>query len=207
MVDVVQLVRASDCGSECRGFESHLPPRINPARFISCRVSCFITALPFFQEGSSGSSPFPSSLNRTLCLGVNLMKGAHHQRIDHNRTADVKIPAQETYQEISALKSALIGRRQKGIPLQPRLMANIIDKLVSSLIRQPLLQYPSRTEHHMPLFKQSSCAPQQPPQPHISIIIIPYFHTFFIIKDSLMTLMTNDLNDHPQEDSEPSENG
>ncbi len=26
MVDVVQLVRASDCGSECRGFESHLPP-------------------------------------------------------------------------------------------------------------------------------------------------------------------------------------
>ena len=27
MVDVVQLVRASDCGSECRGFESHLPPR------------------------------------------------------------------------------------------------------------------------------------------------------------------------------------
>ena len=26
MVAVVQLVRASDCGSECRGFESHLPP-------------------------------------------------------------------------------------------------------------------------------------------------------------------------------------
>ena len=26
MVGVVQLVRASDCGSECRGFESHLPP-------------------------------------------------------------------------------------------------------------------------------------------------------------------------------------
>ena len=26
MVHVVQLVRASDCGSECRGFESHLAP-------------------------------------------------------------------------------------------------------------------------------------------------------------------------------------
>ena len=26
MVAVVQLIRASDCGSECRGFESHLPP-------------------------------------------------------------------------------------------------------------------------------------------------------------------------------------
>ena len=25
-VDVVQLVRTSDCGSEGRGFESHLPP-------------------------------------------------------------------------------------------------------------------------------------------------------------------------------------
>ena len=27
MVVVVQLVRASDCGSECRGFESHQPPK------------------------------------------------------------------------------------------------------------------------------------------------------------------------------------
>ena len=25
-MDVVQLVRASDCGSECRGFEPHPPP-------------------------------------------------------------------------------------------------------------------------------------------------------------------------------------
>ena len=28
MVDVAQLVRASDCGSEGRGFEPHLPPKI-----------------------------------------------------------------------------------------------------------------------------------------------------------------------------------
>ncbi len=34
MVDVVQLVRASDCGSECRGFESHLPPKINPVNHL-----------------------------------------------------------------------------------------------------------------------------------------------------------------------------
>ena len=26
VVDVAQLVRASDCGSEGRGFKSHLPP-------------------------------------------------------------------------------------------------------------------------------------------------------------------------------------
>ena len=32
MVDVVQLVRASDCGSECRGFESHLPPKDKPCK-------------------------------------------------------------------------------------------------------------------------------------------------------------------------------
>ena len=30
MVTVVQLVRASDCGSECRGFESHQSPLRNP---------------------------------------------------------------------------------------------------------------------------------------------------------------------------------
>ena len=27
MVPIVQLVRASDCGSECRGFESHWAPK------------------------------------------------------------------------------------------------------------------------------------------------------------------------------------
>ena len=27
MVDVAQLVRVADCGSEGRGFESHLPPQ------------------------------------------------------------------------------------------------------------------------------------------------------------------------------------
>ncbi len=27
MVDVAQLVRASDCGSEGRGFETHPPPQ------------------------------------------------------------------------------------------------------------------------------------------------------------------------------------
>ena len=171
MVDVVQLVRASDCGSECRGFESHLPPKINPARFISCRVSCLFP-----------SSLFLSFHHRNLHVGVNLTKGTFHQRIYRNRTVCVKIPAHEGYQKIPALKSTLKGRRQKPIPFQPRLTTYIIDKLVGSLIRQPLLQYPSRTEHHMPLFKQPSRAAQQSPQPHISFIIMLYFHTFFIIK-------------------------
>ena len=29
MVDLAQLVRASDCGSEGRGFEPHIPPFIS----------------------------------------------------------------------------------------------------------------------------------------------------------------------------------
>ena len=29
MVGIVQLVRASVCGTECRGFESHYPPHFN----------------------------------------------------------------------------------------------------------------------------------------------------------------------------------
>ena len=48
MVVVVQLVRASDCGSECRGFESHQPPKkagtmrivpaiLFPLRKLACR--------------------------------------------------------------------------------------------------------------------------------------------------------------------------
>ena len=38
MVPIVQLVRASDCGSECRGFESHWAPKSNFERgcFFLC---------------------------------------------------------------------------------------------------------------------------------------------------------------------------
>lgn len=45
MVDVVQLVRASDCGSECRGFESHRSPKEIPCNiplrgiFVLCLLS------------------------------------------------------------------------------------------------------------------------------------------------------------------------
>ena len=36
MVPIVQLVRASDCGSECRGFESHWAPKKKPKGFFFC---------------------------------------------------------------------------------------------------------------------------------------------------------------------------
>jgi hypothetical protein len=41
MVVVAQLVRASDCGSEGRGFESHLPPKKNPKHLLISRLGLF----------------------------------------------------------------------------------------------------------------------------------------------------------------------
>lgn len=40
MVVVAQLVRASDCGSEGRGFDPHLPPK-NKAKADNLRLSAF----------------------------------------------------------------------------------------------------------------------------------------------------------------------
>ena len=42
MVDVAQLVRASDCGSEGRGFEPHLPPDNSQARVRACLGVLFL---------------------------------------------------------------------------------------------------------------------------------------------------------------------
>ncbi len=49
MVDVVQLVRASDCGSECRGFESHPPPSEKQAEILYAKgfrfsFLCFVNS-------------------------------------------------------------------------------------------------------------------------------------------------------------------
>ena len=54
MVDIVQLVRASDCGSECRGFESHYPPstRRNGADFICLPRFLFLIRKRGFIQGS-----------------------------------------------------------------------------------------------------------------------------------------------------------
>ena len=47
MVAVVQLVRASDCGSECRGFESHLPPQRNPCKLSTYKGFLFVGRISF----------------------------------------------------------------------------------------------------------------------------------------------------------------
>ena len=67
MVPVVQLVGASDCGSECRGFESHRAPnKIKSLQVITCRDFYFskdyfvvnnhsgiLSYIDFHQESSS----------------------------------------------------------------------------------------------------------------------------------------------------------
>ena len=40
MVPIVQLVRASDCGSECRGFESHWAPKKATSKEVAFFVRC-----------------------------------------------------------------------------------------------------------------------------------------------------------------------
>ena len=47
MVTVVQLVRASDCGSECRGFESHRSPFFKSLTTLCCEgFFCLSTSFP-----------------------------------------------------------------------------------------------------------------------------------------------------------------
>ena len=47
MVDIAQLVSASDCGSEGRGFESHYPPQKKEALHKEC---FFFLAIMGFEE-------------------------------------------------------------------------------------------------------------------------------------------------------------
>ena len=47
MVPVVQLVRASDCGSECRGFESHRAPWKSKTQVLEFQESAFFLWLLF----------------------------------------------------------------------------------------------------------------------------------------------------------------
>ena len=51
---IVQLVRASDCGSECRGFESHwAPKRRKPEVFSQTSGFFFIDIAPDFGAAAS----------------------------------------------------------------------------------------------------------------------------------------------------------
>ena len=63
MVDVAQLVRASDCGSEGRGFEPHLPPHQQKNLYRNAmQVFSFLLLNVSY-----------SSLNNALTIGVMSM--------------------------------------------------------------------------------------------------------------------------------------
>ena len=47
MVDVAQLVRVTDCGSEGRGFESHLPPKQNKRSKEMSQSDIFLFLYPW----------------------------------------------------------------------------------------------------------------------------------------------------------------
>ena len=47
MVDVAQLVRVADCGSEGRGFESHLPPERNKRSKEMSQSDIFLFLYPW----------------------------------------------------------------------------------------------------------------------------------------------------------------
>ena len=89
MVTVVQLVRASDCGSECRGFESHRSPFFKSLTTLCCEgffclstsspSLCFPSARPTTVRQGSGRCPLPacpfprvSPLLSPLCVSNGL---------------------------------------------------------------------------------------------------------------------------------------
>ena len=75
MVPVVQLVRASDCGSECRGFESHRAPQKKKEDIR-----------PLFSLGASGGTPVPSFSLLTQPRSLSSLSGppGPHSRSKHS---------------------------------------------------------------------------------------------------------------------------
>ena len=70
MVAVVQLVRASDCGSECRGFESHLPP-------IRSSSSELLFLFPPISQARSQAHPARSRAHLKHCRAHPTHSRAH----------------------------------------------------------------------------------------------------------------------------------
>ena len=104
MVDVAQLVRASDCGSECRGFKSLHPPHLKNSRTARvCKNSCGLFLLQRKQNGrrtfretrlrekpGSHASVRPASQKRTppYCQGMpRLQQARYSTRTDRCRNA------------------------------------------------------------------------------------------------------------------------
>ena len=68
MVDVAQSVRALDCGSRCRGFESHLPP----AGGCLTKTAFFVGAI-CTQVGFGSASALPD-------IFIHRLEGGHTEK-------------------------------------------------------------------------------------------------------------------------------
>ena len=70
MVDIVQLVRTSDCGSEGRGFESHYSPKkvLYPSGLRGCSAKAL-----FVSSNLTGTSLLPSRLMAGQVVLVHLI--------------------------------------------------------------------------------------------------------------------------------------
>ena len=79
MVAVVQLVRASDCGSECRGFESHLPP-------IRSSSSELLFLFPPISQARSRAHPARSRAHPTHSQAHPAHSRAHLTHYQHHPT-------------------------------------------------------------------------------------------------------------------------
>ncbi len=72
MVGIAQLVSASDCGSEGRGFESHYPPFLLQCRMLGYRQGVRHRTLTPTFAGSNPASPVTGSTTGAMLLFVYL---------------------------------------------------------------------------------------------------------------------------------------
>ena len=78
MVAVVQLVRASDCGSECRGFESLLPP--SKKRGNSAMIFLFFIIPSFNFQTTAGHVPAYTAIDMKI-LWIDLNSSYAHSSL------------------------------------------------------------------------------------------------------------------------------
>ena len=86
MVGVAQLVRVPDCGSEGRGFESHLPPRQEEVResLFFCWVSAICGKMCTFAPPIEGHGKDNGNRSRTQTQRHR----RHRPFADHRKRAD-----------------------------------------------------------------------------------------------------------------------
>ena len=73
MVDVAQLVRVTDCGSEGRGFESHLPPLKSRRKVFTLRFLLY--ALSVCKQPKSPPSKYAPAALCFLVARGNVVAG------------------------------------------------------------------------------------------------------------------------------------